>query len=277
MPLLKPRVRITTSNRKLKQEILRQRIKSSKEEIKLNKVIENVKMDSIKFKKLDLIIAGERKNAEPLLRNTYYQENPHLKKDNNKHIKMYYKTMKPYGNNKENIDYTKNERWRPSYEIKNLRENKNQKQYSNVGTSMDNFDLNDNQNYYHQNFNNKSKLVLSYYDKNVPDIKYFNLLVNKYDHRTIYNEINKNEFNNDKDKIKENIYLSTIQNKNNRNRSIKKEITDKELSKFPFIIEQFKKYNKENSLEEKENDLGNKIHQENKYFLTETTKNIFNE
>ena len=85
MPLLK--ARINTCNKKLKQEIIRQRIKSSKEEIKLNEIINNIKTDSIKFKKLDLIIAGERKNAEPLLRNTYYQENQHLKKVN-EHNKM---------------------------------------------------------------------------------------------------------------------------------------------------------------------------------------------
>ena len=41
MPLLK--ARINTCNKKLKQEIIRQRIKSSKEEIKLNEIINNIK------------------------------------------------------------------------------------------------------------------------------------------------------------------------------------------------------------------------------------------
>ena len=272
MPLLK--ARINTCNKKLKQEIIRQRIKSSKEEIKLNEIINNIKTDSIKFKKLDLIIAGERKNAEPLLRNTYYQENPHLKKVN-EHIKMYYKTMKPYGNNKGNIDYTKNERWRPSYEIKNLREKHQQKQYSNVGTSMDNFDLNDN--YYGKNFNKKPKLILSYYNNDDPDIKYFNFLVNKYNNnRTISsnNEIN-NDFNTINDKIKENIYLSNFHINDDKNNQ--KEIASKEFSRFPFIIEQYQKYNKENNLERKKYNIDNNTYQDHKYFVTETTKNTINE
>ena len=134
MTLLKPRIK--ASNLKLKKEILRQRFKSLKEEKKLAEVINNVNHQNIKFKKLDLIIAGERKNVEPLLKNIYYQENPHLKRKL-EHMKLYYKTMKPYGNNNDNIDYNKNERWRPSNEIKKLRE-KHQKKYNNVGTSMDN-------------------------------------------------------------------------------------------------------------------------------------------
>ena len=274
MTLLKPRIR--ASNRKLKKEILRQRIKSSKEEKKLNDVINNVKYQNIKFKKLDLIIAGERKNVEPLLKSIYYQENPHLKKTN-EHIKFYYKTMKPYGNNNGNIDYTKNERWHPSKEIKLLRD-KQKKKYNSIGTSMDNSFLNNN--YNNKLFNNKSKLILSYYDQDDPDIKFFNYLINKNNDKELdyNNEINNNYYNiNDDDKIKEKIYLSTIQNNINSN-NIKEEMTKKDISKFPFIIEQYKQYTNSNldNNKGKENKLNYKPNNEYNYFITETTKNSLN-
>ena len=276
MTILKPRIK--ASNKRLKKEILKQRIKSSKEEKKLNEVIKNVKNQSIKFKKLDLIIAGERKNVEPLLKNIHYQENPHLKRTND-HIKLYYKTMKPYGNNNENIDYTKNERWRPSNEIKYLREKHKQlKKYNNVGTSMDNSNIinkNDDNIYY----NNNSKLILSYYDKDDPDIKYFNYLINRNNNKesNYNNEMNNYNYINDDDKIKEKIYLSTIQNYNKDSNNIKKELTKKEFSKFPFIIEQYKQYKKSNKDNNQEKEqLNVKTYTNPNYFITETTKNTFN-
>lgn len=274
MPLLK--ARINASNKKLKKEIIKQRIKSSKEEKILNEVIKNVENEKIKFKKLDLIIAGERKNVEPLLKNIYHQQNPLLKKIN-EHIKMYYKTMKPYGNNKDNIDYTKNERWRPSMEIKYLRE-KYIKTRNNVGTSTDNYDLMEKYNYDY--FNRKPKLILSYYNNDDPDIKFFDYLVKRNKSHTMNNN---NELYyqsiNDDDKIKEKIYLTTFQNNNND--IYKNPLIKEELYNFPFIIEQYKqyeKYNKESNQEEENNlDKSNNNNNQYNYFITEGNKSIFNE
>jgi hypothetical protein len=276
MPLLK--ARINSSNKKLRKEIIKQRIKSSKEEKILNKYINNVENQKIKFKKLDLIIAGERKNAEPLLKNIYYQQNPHLKKIN-EHIKMYYKTMKPYGNNKDTIDYTKNDRWAPSKEIKHLRE-KYIKAKNNVGTSTDNNDLMENYNYDY--FNRKPKLILSYYNNDDPDIKFFDYLVKRNKNHTMNynNDINNYQNINDDDKIKEKLYLTTFQN--NKNNIYKNQLIKEELSNFPFIIEQYNQYaksNKEsNEEEEEENNINNSNdYNEYKYFITEGNKSNFNE
>jgi hypothetical protein len=251
------KAKVTTSTKKLRNELIKQRIKSSKEEKKLYEILNK---DNLILSKQDLIIAGgERKNAGPLLKNILHQQNPHLEtaKENNK---LYYKTMKPFGNNYGNIDYSQNDRWKSSAEIKNLRE-KEQKQYSNVGTSMDENDLINND---HNEINN-TKLVLSYYDANDPDIKYFNCLLNKYNKRCISFKNGKNmdyfnsfnSFNND-DKVKEKIYLSNIQSPK-RGSSIKSKMKNKEFSKFPFIVEHIKTNTK--STERK-----NKLYNDRKFF-----------
>ena len=251
------KAKVMSSTKKLRNEIIKQRIKSSKEEQKLYEILNK---DNLILNKQDLIIAGgERKNAGPLLKNILCQQNPHLKtaKESNK---LYYKTMKPFGNNYGNIDYSQNDRWKSSAEIKNLRE-KEQKQYSNVGTSMDENDLINND---HNEINN-TKLVLSYYDANDPDIKYFNCLLNKYNKRCISFKNGKNmdyfnsfnSFNND-DKVKEKIYLSNIQSPK-RGSSIKSKMKNKEFSKFPFIVEHIKTNTK--STERK-----NKLYNDRKFF-----------
>lgn len=259
------KAKIMTSTKKLRNEIIKQRIQTSKEEKKLYEILNK---DNLILNKQDLIIAGERKNAEPLLKNILYQQNPRMNlKTAKKSSKLYYKTMKPFGNNYGNIDYTKNDRWKSSAEIKNLRE-KEHKQYSNVGTSMDdNILINSN----HNDNNNNIKLVLSYYDTNDPDIKYFNCLLNKYNKRVISFQNGKNienfnsfnSFNND-DKAKEKIYLSSTQS-SKRVSSIKNKMKNKEISKFPFIVEHFKKNPK--STERK-----NKLYNDRKYFATESNR-----
>jgi len=258
------KAKVMTSTRKLKNEIIKQRIKSSKEEKKLYEILNK---DNLILNKQVLILAGERKNAGPLLKNIHYQQNPNLKiaKENSK---LYYKTMKPFGNNYGNIDYSQNDRWKSSAEIKNLRE-KEQKQYSNVGTSMDDNDLKNN-----HNDNNNTKLVLSYYDTNDPDIKYFNCLLSKYNNRVISFKNGKNvdnfnsfnSFNNDNN-IKEKIYYSNIQN-SKRGTSIKNKMKNKELSKFPFIVEHIK-------MNAKSTERKNKLYYDKKYFDTESNK-IYN-
>ena len=257
------KAKVITSTKNLRKEIIKQRIKSSKEEKKLYEIL---KKDNLILSKQDLIIAGgERKNAEPLLKNIHHQQNPHLEpsKETNK---LYYKTMKPFGNNNGNIDYSQNDRWKSSAEIKNLRE-KEQKQYNNVGTSMDDNDLIKN----NQNDINKTKLILSYYDANDPDIKYFNCLLNKYNNKIISFQNGKNitKFNsfnnfNNNDKFKEKINFSNIQN-SKRGASIINKIKYKEISKFPFIVEHIKM--NPNSAERK-----NKLYNDRKYVNTESNK-----
>ena len=246
MPILKPKVK--TSNKRLKKELIKQRIKSLMEEKILNNIYEK---DNLKLKKQDLIIAGDRKNAKPLLKSIFYQQNPELEIEEKKKVKNYYKTMKPYGNKEGNIDYTKNERWNPSKEIKNLREqSKNKKQYNSVGTSMDNSDFMNNKNGNH--FKKKNKLILSYYDKDDPDIKFFDYLIKKYNNK-IYNIHNTDNNDSDNDIVKENLFLSNFKNKK-VNTNIKTEYINKKISKFPIVLEQYKKYNKtsvENNKEEK--------------------------
>ena len=257
------KAKVMASTKKLRNEILKQRIKSSKEEKKLYEILNK---DNLILSKQDLIIAGgERKNAGPLLKNILHQQNPHLEtaKENNK---LYYKTMKPFGNNYGNIDYSQNDRWKSSAEIKNLRE-KEQKQYSNVGTSMDENDLINND---HNEINN-TKLVLSYYDANDPDIKYFNCLLNKYNKRVISFHNGKNmdcfnsfnSFNND-NKVKEKINFSNIPN-SKRGTSIKNKIKIKEISKFPFIVEHIK-------LNPKSTERKNKLYNDRKYINNESDK-----
>jgi hypothetical protein len=180
MPILKAKV--ITSNKRLKKEIIRQRIKLSKEEKKLSDILTK---DNIVFRKQDLIIAGERKNAEPLLKNIYYQLNPHLKKKK-KHVKMNYHTMKQFQKRKGNVNIIKKGILKPNLEEINMRgKNQKQKQYNSVGTSIDNQDF-----IHHNKLNNdikyhSSRLILSYYDINDPDIKYFNYLMSKYNNRTL--------------------------------------------------------------------------------------------
>ena len=107
--------------------------------------------------------------------------------------------MKPYGNNKDNIDYTKNDRRVQSLEIRHLTE-KYAKARNNIGTSIDNYDLMEKNNYDY--FNRKPKLILSYYNNNNdPDIKFFDYLIERNkNHTTNYNnEINNYQYINDDD------------------------------------------------------------------------------
>ena len=270
MPILKAKV--ITSNKRLKKEIIKQRIKLSKEEKKLSDILTK---DNIVFRKQDLIIAGERKNAEPLLKNIYYQLNPHLKKKK-KHFKINYHTMKQLQNRKENLNVIKKGILKPSFEDINMTEKKQKKkQYNSVGTSIDNQDF-----IHHSKFNNDinshtSRLILSYYDINDPDIKYFNYLMNKYNNRTLNNtETKDNAYDsiNDDDKIKEKTYFSTVKNKK-EGKNIKFEGIKKGVFKFPFIIEKYKQYTERSD----RGAINNKnINKNQKYFITEGNENIIN-
>jgi len=268
MPILKAKV--ITSNKRLKKEIIKQRIKLSKEEKKLSDILTK---DNIVFRKQDLIIAGERKNAEPLLKNIYYQLNPHLKKKK-KHVKMNYHTMKQLQNRKGNLNIIKKGILKPNLEEINMREKKEkQKHYNSVGTSIDNQDFIN-----HNKFNNEikchsSRIILSYYDINDPDIKYFNYLLSKYNNRTLNTTEAKDNFYdsiNDDDKIKEKTYFSTVKNKK-EGKNIKFDGVNKRVFKFPFIIEKYKQYTEGNDKGDKNN---KKINKNQKYFITEENENI---
>lgn len=270
MPILKAKV--ITSNKRLKREIIKQRIKLSKEEKKLSDILTK---DKIVFRKQDLIIAGERKNAEPLLKNIYYQLNPHFKKKK-KHVKMNYHTMKQLQNKIGNLNIIKKRKLKPSLEEINVRRNnQKQKHYNSVGTSIDNQDF-----IHHNKFNNdinynSSRLILSYYDINDPDIKYFNYLMNKYNNRTLNTiEAKDNAYDsiNDDDKIKEKTYFSTVKNKK-EGKNIKFEGINKGAFKFPFIIEKYKQYTEGSDKGEIHDKNINNIQ---KYFITEGNENIIN-
>ena len=121
------------------------------------------------------------------------------------------------------------------------------------------------------NDNNNTKLVLSYYDTNDPDIKYFNCLLNKYNKRVISFHNGKNmdcfnsfnSFNND-NKVKEKINFSNIPN-SKRGTSIKNKIKIKEISKFPFIVEHIK-------MNPKSTERKNKLYNDRKYINNESDK-----
>ena len=153
--------------------------------------------------------------------------------------------------------------------------NQKQKHYNSVGTSIDNQDF-----IHHNKFNNEikchsSRLILSYYDINDPDIKYFNFLMGKYINRnlnTMETKYNACDSINDDDKIKEKTYFSTIKNKK-EGKNIKFEGINKGIYKFPFIIEKYKQYTEGNDRGEINN---KKINKNQKYFITEGNENIIN-
>jgi len=207
MPILKAKVK--TNSKRLKKTMAKQRIKSSNKEKILYDTIMN---DPLVLRKQDLIISAERRNPVPLMKSIYKQENPDAV-EIKEHVKKYYNTMKPFGNDDGTTDYTKNDRWRLSREIARIRtgkddeENKNEIDYTGK--------------------RKKRKLILSYYDMNDPAIKLFNNL------HLDENQINNNsfEFKNDGTNSSYNIKFEVInksfeeKNKSNENtsRNLKKE------------------------------------------------------
>ena len=166
IPALKAKVK----NKKqfLINEIKKQKFKSEKKERKLYCV---TRRNNLIISKDVLIIAGERKNADPLLKQIYDQINPNNQKIK-KAIKYYYKTDKPFGSPKGRIDYTVNDRWNSSNEISKLRKN-SEKKPKNLFSSKS-----------YRKFGekivfpqNNGKLILSYYDDNDPHIKIFNDII----------------------------------------------------------------------------------------------------
>ena len=158
---------------------------------------------------------------------------------------MYFKTMKPIGEQYDEIDYTKNERWRTLFEIRKLR--KEEKKYN----TLNNNNKNKDDKY-------KSNLTLSYYKATDPHIKYFNKLMRKY--KKNINENNNNE-----------LYIKGF---NYKKKKKKKMVEINDEKNWEFFRD---KLVKNNNKKDENIQIGNgtKQYYQN-YFLTETTKNSNN-
>ena len=165
MPLLKAKVKTNPS--RLKKAIKKQRIKSSNKE----KILyDTIMTDPLYLKKHDLIISAERRNPVPLLKSIYKQENPDAV-EIKENVKKYFNTMKPFGNDDGTTDYTKNDRWRLSRELIKIKRHINDNDFINIEENK-----NGNENNYNYRKKGKRRLILSYYNKNDPDIQRFNNL-----------------------------------------------------------------------------------------------------
>ena len=158
MPVLKAKIK--TNSRRLKTEIKNQKNKIfMKEQI----LYDLIKKDDLNLRKQDLIISAQRRNPVPLMKYIYKKEYPDAV-EIKEHIRKYFKTMKPYGNDDGKVDYTQNDRWKLNKELIKYRkmENKLYSDKNNQGKK----------NIYKIN----GKLILSYYDSNDPDLDIFNKL-----------------------------------------------------------------------------------------------------
>ena len=192
MPILKAKLKINPL--KLKKEIEEHDISSSKKEMILNKLREE---KDINLDKLDLIIAGKRRNPIPLLKSIFKQKYPstEVAKEN---PKMYYNTMKPYGNDYGNVNYQQNDRWKLSNEIIKMR---NQIKKINENEN----DIINSDNYQYIGYKKKKrKLILSYYDENDPSISIFK---QKFDDMKMLNKINSNKIFYNKNKNEKVYYV----------------------------------------------------------------------
>ena len=167
MKILKAKVK--SNPNKLNHEIKIQRNISSKKEIKLNKILN---FRQFNFGKENLIIAADRKNPLPLLKNIFKQTYPN-KELMKEHLKMYFNTMKPLGEFEGPIDYTKNERWRLSEQIAEMRAGK-----KNLKVKYDK-NLTNNNSFNNKKIKAKSNLILSYYNDKDPYIQMFDKMIQK--------------------------------------------------------------------------------------------------
>ena len=155
MPVLKAKIK--TNSKKLKKAINKQRTKSLYKK-KEKQLYDMLMKDSLTLKKQDLIISAERKNPVPLMKSIFKQIYPGSEVIK-EHIRKYFNTMKPLGNDDGKTDYTKNDRWKLNRELIKFRKgkfNEDNKNDSDMGKQR--------------------KLILSYYNINDPDIQYFNTL-----------------------------------------------------------------------------------------------------
>ena len=186
MKILKAKVK--SNPYKLNHEIKTQRHISSKKEVKLNRILN---MQTFNFGKDNLIIAADRKNPLPLLKNIFKQTYPN-KELMKEHLKMYFNTMKPLGEYEGPIDYTKNERWRLSEQIAEMREGNKHLKFK-YNKNIINYDS------FNSKQNKKNNLILSYYNDKDPYIQMFEKMIKKNNNNNnnanSFQEIDKNENN----------------------------------------------------------------------------------
>ena len=135
--IIKPKLK--SNSYQLKHEIKNQRILSAKKELELNKRLNTE--EEINLEKKNLIIAAERNNPIPLLQSIFKQVYPG-EEIIKKNIKMYYNTMKPFPNenNRDPIDYTKNDRLRW---IEEMKRNKMEKKLKYNKSDIENYNIDD--------------------------------------------------------------------------------------------------------------------------------------
>ena len=228
MKILKAKVK--SNSNKLNHEIKSQRKISAKKEKKLNRLLN---IEQFNFGKDNLIIAADRKNPIPLLQSIFKQTYP-FKEVIKENIKNYFNTMKPLGEDNGKVDYTKNERWKLSEFLVEMRENKHDLNLNNDK----NLTNNKNSNYVKRN-----NLILSYYNKNDPYIKMFEKMAKtKNIKNNIIIENGNSEINNTKyyNPILENLNNNTFTSFN------KKYFDDKNNIKEKFEIKDEKEENNKN-------------------------------
>ena len=178
MPILKPKIK--TNPKRLKSEIKKQKYEADmKEQI----LYDLIKKDDLNLRKQDLIISAERGNPVPLMKYIFKQNYPEAQ-EIKEHIKKYFNTMKPYGNDDGKVDYTQNDRWKLSNQLIKYR----QMEYK-IGKEKKKKEL--------EKKKIKRKLILNYYDNNDPDLNIFNRL-------NIDNEDNIDNFHNNNNNNKQN-------------------------------------------------------------------------
>ena len=195
MKILKAKIK--SNPNKLNHEIKTQRKISSSKETKLNNILN---LQKYNFVKENLIIAAERRNPIPLLKSIFKDKYPN-REIMKEHIKIYNNTMKPLGDSNGIVDYTKNDRWRLSEQIAQMRERAKNLKLDKIGVEYDNENDTSRMGDYFinkRNSNRSSNLILSYYNKNDPYIKMFEKMAKKESNifqEKEKSENNKNNFN----------------------------------------------------------------------------------
>ena len=245
MPILKAKLKINSG--KLKKEIESHDKESNKKEQLLQKISSK---ERIYLDKQDLIIAAKRRNPIPLLKSIFKQNYPGLEvaKEN---PKLYFNTMKPYGNDYGDVDYLQNDRWRLSNEIIKMRmlNSKNKKE----DFKIENF------NHYGSKKQHKNRLLLSYYDVSDPAIIFFNkkidsiknnneqIIFNNENIRAENDAITEKEFEEDKEKdiINDSNINSSIKMRNENSKENNSIKNGKESKKIIIDAKKREKYKEE--------------------------------
>ena len=235
MKILKAKIK--SNPYKLSHEIKNQRIISSRKERELNRILS---IEQLKLGKQDLITAADRRNPVPLLKSIFKQKYPN-KEVIKENIKMYFNTMKPLGGESREVDYTKNDRWRLSEQIEEMREGK--KKYKlKLGNNNSNEYSKSSEYFNIKNTGNRNKhnLILSYYSKEDPYIQMLEKMISS--------RANINVKNNTEENIKEKNELTDIKYFNPILQNLNENYN---ISKNKKIIDENKEVNNQNHQEKK--------------------------